>query len=60
MSATILYWSLTAAQLMLSIAMALALLRMVFGPRAQDRVLGLDALYLNSMLLLLVFGIGSG
>lgn len=60
MSATILYWSLTAAQVMLSIAMALALLRMVFGPRAQDRVLGLDALYLNSMLLLLVFGIGSG
>ena len=60
MSATILYWSLTAAQVMLSIAMALAMLRMVFGPRAQDRVLGLDALYLNSMLLLLVFGIGSG
>lgn len=60
MSATILYWSLTAAQVMLSIAMALAMRRMVFGPRAQDRVLGLDALYLNSMLLLLVFGIGSG
>ncbi|PTM91440.1 K+/H+ antiporter subunit F [Mycoplana dimorpha] len=60
MSATILYWSLTCAQVMLSIAMALAMLRMVFGPRAQDRVLGLDALYLNSMLLLLVFGIGSG
>jgi multicomponent K+:H+ antiporter subunit F len=60
MSATILYWSLTVAHVMLSIAMALAVLRMIWGPRAQDRVLGLDALYVNSMLLLLTFGIGSG
>ena len=60
MSATILYWALTTAHIMLSIAMALAVLRMIRGPRAQDRVLGLDALYVSSMLLLLTFGIGSG
>ena len=30
------------------------------GPRAQDRVLGLDTLYLNAMLLILTFGIRSG
>jgi multicomponent K+:H+ antiporter subunit F len=30
------------------------------GPRAQDRVLGLDTLYVNSMLQLLVFGIRTG
>jgi multicomponent K+:H+ antiporter subunit F len=33
--------------------------RLVRGPRAQDRVLGLDALYVNSMLLLVTFGIRS-
>lgn len=60
MSVTILYLALTAAHVILSIAMALALLRMIRGPRAQDRVLGLDTLYVNSMLLLLTFGIGSG
>ena len=30
------------------------------GPRAQDRVLGLDALYLAGMLLLLTYGIQTG
>ncbi len=60
MSATILLWAVTFAQVALALAMALALLRMLRGPRAQDRVLGLDALYLNSMLLLLIFGIRTG
>jgi multicomponent K+:H+ antiporter subunit F len=40
--------------------MALALARMIRGPRAQDRVLGLDTLYVNAMLMLLVFGIRTG
>src|SRR3546814_11404928 len=35
-------------------------LRLLKGPRAQDRVLGLDTLYVNGMLLLLLFGIRSG
>ncbi|MGO4831240.1 K+/H+ antiporter subunit F [Rhizobiaceae sp. 2RAB30] len=60
MSATILLWAVTFAQIALALAMGLALFRMLRGPRAQDRVLGLDALYLNSMLLLLVFGIRTG
>ncbi|MBD9371065.1 K+/H+ antiporter subunit F [Rhizobium sp. ARZ01] len=60
MSAAILYWALTAAHVMLAIAMALCVRRMIRGPRAQDRVLALDALYVVSMLLLLTFGIGSG
>lgn len=59
MSATILYWSVTLAQIALGIAMILALIRMIKGPRAQDRVLGLDTLYSNGMLLMLVFGIGT-
>nr|WP_246526666.1 K+/H+ antiporter subunit F [Plastoroseomonas hellenica] len=40
--------------------MACATWRVLRGPRAQDRVVGLDALYLNGMLLLLAFGIQSG
>jgi multicomponent K+:H+ antiporter subunit F len=60
MSGTILLFAVTAAQVMLAIAMALALGRMVRGPRAQDRVLGLDTLYANSMLMLLTFGIRTG
>lgn len=60
MSTTILSWALLAAQVLLGIAMGSAALRMIRGPRAQDRVLGLDTLYMNAMLLLLTFGIQSG
>lgn len=60
MSAVILFGAVTFAQVALGLAMALALFRILHGPRAQDRVLGLDALYLNSMLQLIVFGIRTG
>lgn len=61
MSATlILAWALTAAQIMLGLAMGCAAYRMFFGPRAQDRILGLDTFYVNAMLLLLAFGIQTG
>ena len=53
-------WSVTAAQVLLGLAMACSTFRVLWGPRAQDRVLGFDSLYLNAMLLLLVFGSGSG
>ena len=43
-----------------SIAIAVAAFRILRGPRAQDRVVGLDTLYVNAMLLLLTFGIRSG
>jgi multicomponent K+:H+ antiporter subunit F len=59
-SAIILFWSLSIAQLLLALAMAAALYRVIKGPRAQDRVLSLDALYINTMLLLVVFGIRTG
>jgi multicomponent K+:H+ antiporter subunit F len=57
MSASILSWSLLIAQILLGIAMAICCFRMMRGPRAQDRIVSLDALYVNAMLLLLVFGI---
>lgn len=50
-------WSILASQILLSVAMACAAFRVARGPRAQDRILGLDALYINAMLLLLTFGI---
>ena len=53
-------WSITATQMLLGFAMACATVRVLWGPRAQDRVVGFDSLYVNTMLLLLVFGIGSG
>jgi multicomponent K+:H+ antiporter subunit F len=40
-----------------AVAMALAMVRVLRGPAAQDRVLALDTLYINAMLLLLVMGI---
>ena len=60
MSTLILSWSLTIAQVLLVLAMAGAVYRMIKGPRAQDRVTSLDALYVDAMLLLIVFGIRSG
>lgn len=44
------------AQAMLALAMACAAVRLTIGPRAQDRVLALDTLYVDAMLLILVFG----
>lgn len=52
--------AITAAQIILGIAMACAAFRVLRGPRAQDRVLGLDALYVVGMLLLLTYGIQTG
>lgn len=60
MSAVVLLWSLFAAHVLLALAMGCAVLRMLSGPRAQDRALGLDALYVNATLLLVTFGIRTG
>ena len=57
---TMLGWSITAAQVLLGLAMACAAFRILWGPRAQDRIVGFDTLSVNTMLLLLAFGIRSG
>ncbi len=43
-----------------AVASVLVLVRLVRGPRAQDRVFALDLLYLHAMLVLLVLGIRFG
>jgi len=52
MSPEVLSMTLAAAQLLLALAMTCALYRLLRGPRAQDRVLALDTLYVNAMLML--------
>lgn len=47
----------TATLVMYGLAMLLGLLRVVRGPRAQDRVLAADFLYVVGMLVLLVLAI---
>lgn len=60
MSHLIFSWSILAAQVMLGLAMCCATYRLLAGPRAQDRILGLDTLYVNALLLVLTFGIRVG
>ena len=60
MSVIILGWALIGAQILLALAMALAIWRIARGPRAQDRVLGLDTLYSSTMLVILTFGVRTG
>jgi multicomponent K+:H+ antiporter subunit F len=56
----VLSWAVTCAQVLLGLAMACSTLRILWGPRAQDRVVGFDSLYVNAMLLVLTFGVRSG
>ena len=60
MTTDILLWSVSVAQLMLVAAMACNAYRLIRGPRAQDRVLCLDAMYVGAMLLVLTIGIRTG
>jgi multicomponent K+:H+ antiporter subunit F len=60
MTASILIWSVGIAQAMLVVSIACHTYRIVRGPRAQDRVLCLDAIYVSAMLLVLTIGIRTG
>ena len=56
----VLTYGLGLGQAMLVLAMVLAAWRVLRGPRAQDRVLGLDTVYLNGMLAIVVHGLRTG
>src|SRR5690606_12340321 len=60
MSHALLAVAITLAQILLLFGMGFSIIRMVRGPRAQDRVVALDALYVNAMILLLTIGIRTG
>ncbi len=53
----VLFWALKLALLLLAVAMLCAVTRLMIGPTAQDRVMALDCLYINGMLMMLVLGI---
>ena len=60
MMAMLLVSAISLAQLMLLTAMSLYLWRLIRGPRAQDRVIALDAFYVCGMLLLITLGMRTG
>ncbi|TFZ05693.1 K+/H+ antiporter subunit F [Ramlibacter henchirensis] len=49
-----------AAQVLIGLAIVCAFVRLALGPRAQDRVLALDTLYVEAMLLVLTQGMRTG
>ena len=57
---TLLTWAIAFTLGCYAIASLMVLLRLVRGPRAQDRVFALDLLYVHAMLLVLVIGILHG
>ncbi|NHC05305.1 multisubunit potassium/proton antiporter PhaF subunit [Azonexus fungiphilus] len=56
----VLDWAVHFALACFAAAMLCALLRLLRGPSAQDRILALDTLYINGMLSILMLGIGLG
>jgi multicomponent K+:H+ antiporter subunit F len=60
MSAIILFTAVSISKVLLALALMIAVVRIFIGPRAQDRILALDASYVIAMLLLVTFAIGSG
>jgi multicomponent K+:H+ antiporter subunit F len=53
----LLYWSVQFALGCLTLALLLALARVLIGPRAHDRVVAYDSLYQSVMLVILVLGL---
>ena len=54
----ILVWAVHFALCCFSMAMLFALIRLLRGPSAEDRVLALDAMYIHGMLIMITLGIG--
>ena len=53
----IVYWAATFALGCFVLALVCAVIRLLRGPAATDRVLALDTMYINGMLILLVLGL---
>jgi len=56
----ILPWAICIDHYALALAMIFAAIRLLRGPAAEDRVLALDTLYVNSMIMVLTLGIEFG
>jgi multicomponent K+:H+ antiporter subunit F len=53
-------WATSFALIVIAIAMVFAAIRLLRGPAAEDRVLALDTLYVNGMIMALTLGIQLG
>lgn len=56
-SMLIINWAIGFALLCFVLGLACAVIRLIRGPRAEDRILALDTVYINGMLILLVLGL---
>ena len=52
--------ALLVAKILLALALTLSLWRLARGPGVEDRILALDTLYINTVALLIVYGIDLG
>lgn len=50
-------WAISFALMAVALAMIFAAIRLLRGPAAEDRVLALDTLYVNAMIMVLTLGI---
>src|SRR3546814_7688102 len=57
---SLVYWAATFALGCFVLALVFAALRLLHGPASTDRVLALDTMYINGMLILLVLGLQFG
>lgn len=53
-------FAVSAALFMVSLAIVLNLYRLVRGPSLPDRIIALDTMYINSIALLIIYGIYQG
>ena len=60
MTVLLLHWAMGFATLAFALSGIFAAVRLFRGPTAQDRVIGLDALYQSAMLMMLVLGMRFG
>ena len=60
MSALLLKYSVYFSLVCLALAFICAAIRLFIGPRAKDRILAFDAMYISAMLIILVLAVRSG
>lgn len=53
-------WAVTFVAVMICLALFLNLWRLLQGPTVQDRILALDTMYINSIALIILYGIHMG
>jgi len=53
-------WAITAVAVLICAALMMNLWRLIIGPSVQDRILALDTMYINSIALIVLYGIHSG